>query len=254
MDYPQILSPIINFLHCPTPQAWIDEARKPENLSLLLTDHMVCELKAAQNAMLLVRRYVADKADADELLACLKPYEDFTYRRGPEPDFVALHKRINKSAMPQTDDPWGRQLLDSMILLIKEELHHFWQVREMMLARDIPYVKITASNYARGLRREVRSHEPVMLIDKLICGAYIEARSCERFATLAPWLDDDLQKFYLSLLRSEARHYQDYLDLAQKIAGEDISERVRQLGEAEAALILRPEAEFRFHSGVPVAA
>lgn len=33
-----------------------------------------------------------------------------------------------------------------------------------------------------------------------------------------------------------------------------ISERVRQLGEAEAALILRPEAEFRFHSGVPVAA
>lgn len=75
-----------------------------------------------------------------------------------------------------------------------------------------------------------------MLIDKLICGAYIEARSCERFAALAPWLDDDLQKFYLSLLRSEARHYQDYLDLAQKIAGEDISERVRQLGEAEAAL------------------
>lgn len=82
--------------------------------------------------------------------------------------------------MPQTDDPWGRQLLDSMILLIKEELHHFWQVREMMRARDIPYVKITASNYARGMRREVRSHEPVMLIDKLICGAYIEARSCER--------------------------------------------------------------------------
>ena len=43
--------------------------------------------------------------------------------------------------MPQTDDPWGRQLLDSMILLIKEELHHFWQVREMMLARDIPTSK-----------------------------------------------------------------------------------------------------------------
>ncbi|MDU4313802.1 MAG: tRNA isopentenyl-2-thiomethyl-A-37 hydroxylase MiaE, partial [Klebsiella michiganensis] len=123
MDYPQILAPILGFLHCPTPQAWIDEARKPENLPLLLTDHMVCELKAAQNAMLLVRRYVADKDGADELLACLKPYEDFTYRWGPEPDFVALHKQINKSAMPQTDDPWGRQLLDSMILLIKEELH-----------------------------------------------------------------------------------------------------------------------------------
>ncbi len=157
MDYPQILAPVSHFLHCPTPQAWIDEARKPENLPLLLTDHMVCELKAAQNALLLVRKYVADKEGADELLACLKPYEDFTYRRGPEPDFVALHKRINKSAMPQTDDPWSRQLVDSMVLLIKEELHHFWQVREMMQAHAIPYVKITASNYARGLRREVRS-------------------------------------------------------------------------------------------------
>ncbi len=31
--------------------------------------------------------------------------------------------------------------------------------------------------------------------------------------TLAPYLDADLQKFYLSLLRSEARHYQDYLAL-----------------------------------------
>ena len=138
MDYPQILAPVRHFLHCPTPQAWIDEARKPENLPLLLTDHMVCELKAAQNALLLVRKYVADKEGADELLACLKPYEDFTYRRGPEPDFVALHKRINKSAMPQTDDPWSRQLVDSMVLLIKEELHHFWQVREMMQAHAIP--------------------------------------------------------------------------------------------------------------------
>ena len=72
-----------------------------------------------------------------------------------------------------------------MVLLIKEELHHFWQVREAMLARDIPYVKITASRYAKGMLKEVRTHEPLTLIDKLICGAYIEARSCERFAALA---------------------------------------------------------------------
>ncbi|MGS6331150.1 hypothetical protein ACVGWG_01855, partial [Enterobacter asburiae] len=24
MDYPQILAPVLNFLQCPTPQAWID--------------------------------------------------------------------------------------------------------------------------------------------------------------------------------------------------------------------------------------
>lgn len=105
--------------------------------------------------------------------------------------------------MPQTDDPWGRQLIDRMVLLIKEELHHFWQVREVMQARNIPYVKITASRYAKGMLKAVRTHEPLTLIDKLICGAYIEARSCERFAALAPWLDEDLQTFYLSLLRSK---------------------------------------------------
>jgi tRNA-(ms[2]io[6]A)-hydroxylase len=90
MDYPQILAPVLNFLQCPTPQAWIDKARDPANLPLLLTDHMVCELKAAQTALLLVRKYVADESGADALLDWLKPYEQFTFRDGPEPDFIAL--------------------------------------------------------------------------------------------------------------------------------------------------------------------
>ncbi len=252
MDYAQILSPIHTFLHCPTPQAWIDKARDPANLPLLLTDHMVCELKAAQTAMLLVRKYVADKTGGDTLLEWLKPYEAFSFREGPEPDFIALHRQIGKGVMPQTNDPWGRLLIDSMVLLIKEELHHFWQVREAMTVRNIPYVKITASRYAKGMLKEVRPHEPLTLIDKLICGAYIEARSCERFAALAPYLEEDLQKFYLSLLRSEARHYEDYLTLAQQISPQDITPRVRFFGEVEAALIATPDSEFRFHSGVPV--
>lgn len=252
MDYAQILAPIHTFLHCPTPQAWIDKARDPANLPLLLTDHMVCELKAAQTAMLLVRKYVADKTGSETLLEWLKPYEAFTFRDGPEPDFVALHRQIGKGVMPQTNDPWGRLLIDSMVLLIKEELHHFWQVREAMTVRNIPYIKITASRYAKGMLKEVRTHEPLTLIDKLICGAYIEARSCERFAALAPYLEEDLQKFYLSLLRSEARHYEDYLTLAQQISAQDITPRVRFFGEVEAALIATPDSEFRFHSGVPV--
>lgn len=253
MDYSQLIAPVLAFLHCPTPQAWLDKARDPQNLPLLLTDHLVCELKAAQTAMLLVRKYVADKRGSDALLAWLQPYEAFAFRQGPEPDFAALGRQVSKSTMPQTDDPWGRRLIDSMVLLIKEELHHFCQVREAMAARDIPYVKITASRYARGMLQEVRTHEPLTLIDKLICGAYIEARSCERFAALAPWLDADLQKFYLSLLRSEARHYQDYLALAQQVCDEDIAPRVRFFGEVEARLIASPDETFRFHSGVPVA-
>lgn len=52
MDYPQILSPVRQFLHCPTPQAWIDQARDPQNLPLLLTDHLICELGDAANLLI----------------------------------------------------------------------------------------------------------------------------------------------------------------------------------------------------------
>ena len=92
----------------------------------------------------------------------------------------------------------------------------------------------------------------IAIVDKLIIGAYIEARSCERFAKLAPHLDEELGRFYVSLLRSEARHYQDYLALAEQYAGEDISERVAFFGQVEAELIRSPDPQFRFHSGLPV--
>lgn len=65
---------------------------------------------------------------------------------------------------------------------------------------NIPYTKITISRYARGMFKEVRTREPLVLIDKLIYEAYIETRSCERLVALIPYLNDDLQTFYLSLL------------------------------------------------------
>jgi len=153
--------------------------------------------------------------------------------------------------LTKRDTPYGQELIDKMVLLIKEELHHFYQVLEIMTKRNISYDNITASRYAKGMMTHVRTHEPAILIDKLICGAYIEARSCERFAKLAPHLDDELNKFYVSLLRSEARHYQDYLSLAQTIAGEDITERVEFFGQVEAELITAPDNDFKFHSGAP---
>jgi len=83
-------------------------------------------------------------------------------------------------------------------------------------------------------------------------GAFIECRSCERFAALVDHLDADLAKFYGSLLKSEARHFQGYLALARRYGDEaDIQRRVADIREVEAALISSPDEEFRFHSGVP---
>ena len=142
-------------------------------------------------------------------------------------------------------------LLNKMSRLAREELRHFEQVIAIMESRGIAYPQITASRYAAKLRKPIRTHEPGRLVDTLIVGAIIEARSCERFEKLAPYLDEELQKFYISLLKSEARHYQDYLGLAKEAAGEDISERVQLFLELEQSLIESPDTEFRFHSGVP---
>jgi len=142
------------------------------------------------------------------------------------------------------------ELLNKMSRLAREELRHFEQVLEIMQARGIAYPQISASRYAAELRRPIRNSEPGKLVDTLIVGAIIEARSCERFAKLAPFLDAPLQKFYSSLLKSEARHYQDYLGLAQQASGpEDITGRVTEFLKREQALILQPDTEFRFHSG-----
>lgn len=251
MNTEHLLAPVLDFLHCRTPQAWIDEARQPQHLPLLLTDHLVCELKAAQTAMWLIRKYVADKASGDALLAWLKPWEQFVHNEQADLAFLEQHKGLSKTIISREEVPYGDELVDKMVLLIKEELHHFYQVLEIMQARGIHYMRITASRYAKGLIREITTHEPQTLVDKLICGAYIEARSCERFASLAPYLDDELAGFYVSLLRSEARHYQDYLALAALISPTDISVRVRKIGETEARLIMAPDNQLRFHSGVP---
>ena len=142
------------------------------------------------------------------------------------------------------------ELLNKMSRLVREEMRHFEQVIKIMKQRDIPYQHISASRYAAGLREVVRKDDPGRLVDVLIVGAFIEARSCERFAKIAPHLDSELKAFYQSLLKSEARHYQDYLALATKASGnESIDQRIAVIRSCEQQLIQDPDVEFRFHSG-----
>lgn len=247
----KLLEPINNFLQCSTPEEWITEAIKPANLQVILIDHLVCELKAAQSAMFLIRKYAVDKESGSVLLEWLQPFETFIYKRkGDWRDFPSKNN-LTKSVIPRSNSPYGQDLIDKMVLLIKEELHHFYQVLEIMNELGVEYKSITPCRYAKGILRHVKTFEPDAMIDKLIIGAYIEARSCERFAMLAPHVDKRLGDFYISLLRSEARHYQYYLSLAEQISGSDISERVKFFGKIEAELIVSKDQDFKFHSGIP---
>ena len=251
MMYQELLAPINSFLKCSTPDSWVEEARKPKNLSVILRDHLLCELKASQSAVFLLKRYALTPEGIEQLLALVEPYEQFAYKRIGSLETLKGKSNISKSIKPKGDCDYGQDMIDKMVLLIREELHHFYQVLEIIEEQGLEYRPITASRYAKGMIKHVRTYEPEALIDKLIIGAFIEARSCERFAKLAPHLSPDIGKFYISLLRSEARHYQDYLELAQQISEVDISERVNYFAEVEADLITSPDSDFKFHSGSP---
>lgn len=145
-------------------------------------------------------------------------------------------------------------LLYKMARLAREELVHFEQVMTIMQDRGVEYCHLSPARYATRMRNIIRNTEPERLIDLLIIGAFIEARSCKRFAKLIPLLDSDLAKFYRLLVKSEGRHYQDYLALAASYAAEPIDSRVAEFQQLEQELIATKDDEFRFHSGVPSSA
>jgi tRNA-(ms[2]io[6]A)-hydroxylase len=130
------------------------------------------------------------------------------------------------------------ELLRKMSHLAREELLHFEQVVNLLAQRRIRYIHLGASRYAGGLRDQLRKDAKGQLIDTLIVGAFVEARSCER-------------RFYQGLLRSEARHFQDYLSLAALYSEEDIGPHVQRIRAVEEQLITSEDPVFRFHSGVP---
>ena len=150
--------------------------------------------------------------------------------------------------------PERTTLAQRMSRLAREELRHFEQVRSIMDDMAIPFERLSASRYAGGLREAVRPDEPYKLLDMLLIGALIEARSCERFAKIAPRLPHRLGRFYGGLLASEARHFEHYIAFAKSECGLDEAEidaRLDELKTLEASLITEPDDEFRFHSGTP---
>lgn len=148
--------------------------------------------------------------------------------------------------------PEDRTLNVALSRLAREELKHFEQVERLMRRLDVPHRRMTPGRYASELRKQVRSHEPKRKLDLMIVHALIEARSCERFRLLAKKLPVDVRDLYEQLERSEARHFEIYLEFAEReYAADEIAQRLEVIGTREAELATSPDAELRFHSGPP---
>jgi tRNA-(ms[2]io[6]A)-hydroxylase len=197
-------------LTVPTDSAWIAHAMN--DLGALLVDHAHCELKAATNALSLAARH----AERTDLVLAL------------------------------TD-------------LARDEIDHYQRVVRMLAARGLALGSPPADPYAKELRQA--AHETTkgqrapgevnaaVLVDRLLIGALIEARSCERFKLIVDALATrneagahELCVFYNELFACEARHFRVYVDLAKSVVPEkaaDVDERLRVLARAEGRIIER---------------
>jgi tRNA-(ms[2]io[6]A)-hydroxylase len=148
--------------------------------------------------------------------------------------------------------PDDRALNIALSRLAREELKHFEQVERLMKRLDVPHLRLKPGRYASELRKLVRTHEPKRKLDLMIVHALIEARSCERFRLLSKHLPEAVRDLYQQLERSEARHFEIYLEFAEReFEAEEIAARLELIATREAELATEPDRELRFHSGPP---
>jgi tRNA-(ms[2]io[6]A)-hydroxylase len=145
-------------------------------------------------------------------------------------------------------------LADKMSRLAREELRHYEQVAKLIRGMGMTPRRLAPGRYAERMRRLAAKSEPHREVDLMICGAFIEARSCERFAALGEAMGAPLSDLFRGLHSAEARHHRVYLDLARRAAGRAgvaLEPRIEEFAALEAQLITLPDPVFRFHSGPP---
>ena len=149
----------------------------------------------------------------------------------------AISMVVNYSYLPE--------LVDEMLSLAKEELTHFEMVHAKIKERGFKLGYERKDEYVNELYRFMRkghSRKEIVLIDRLLFSAMVEARSCERFRILSEQLkDEDLRQFYRELMVSEANHYTTFLGFARQYgnAAEDVDKRWREWLEYEAQVVKR---------------
>jgi len=141
-------------------------------------------------------------------------------------------------------------LVRAMTELAREEIEHFQRVLEVLVARGVPLGPPPVDAYAADLLRASKKlprgrGETAPLVDRLLVGALIEARSCERFKLLAEATATQpehaaLHTLWNELLAAEARHYRTFVDLATRAAGDDrdaVPARLEQIARVEGDIV-----------------
>lgn len=120
------------------------------------------------------------------------------------------------------------ELVKDMADIAIEEMEHFRMVHNLMVDRGMVLGQATKNDYALRLQKFFphTGNRNEALIHRLLVAALIEARSCERFKVFADNMEDEeLSKFYLDLMISEANHYTLFLGYARKYMNREIVDK-----------------------------
>lgn len=139
--------------------------------------------------------------------------------------------------------PQYSDVVQAMSELVKEEIEHFQMVHQEILKRGLKLGRERKDEYIHDLLSFIRKggDNEQQFVERMLFGAMIEARSCERFRILSEELSDpNLRVFYRELMESEARHYTTFLNFAKKYSIKiDVDQRWREFLEFESTLMIK---------------
>ena len=155
-------------------------------------------------------------------------------------DHAAAEKKASGMAISMLSHyPDRVELVAAMADLAVEELSHYREVVKWIHRRGLLTAADEKDPYVLAFRKAIRRGREAYLLDRLLTASIIEARGAERFALVAETLEPGpLKTFYRSIARSEARHYQLFLELARRYIDEAvIAQRWNELLDIEAAIV-----------------
>lgn len=168
-------------------------------------------------------------------------------------DHAHCEKKASASAIALINDyPEDEGLVRAMARLAEEEIGHFREVHELLRERSAALPRDRGDPYARRLMGLLRQPAEQRKLDRLLVGALIEARSCERFRLLRSELERrslaELARVFLRLESSEAGHAALFVHLAEERFGEAATRaRLEELSDAEARIVAELPIEPRIH-------
>ena len=155
-------------------------------------------------------------------------------------DHAAAEKKAAGMAISMLSHyPDKPALVEAMADLAVEEMSHYRDVVRLIHQRGGTTGPDAKDPYVIAMRACFRKGSEAYLLDRLLVGGVIEARGAERFGLIGEALKPgQLKRFYTAIARSEERHNDLFVNLAQRyFTADTVTQRLDELLSQEADIV-----------------